>query len=131
MTFEQFKYVLEVSNCGSFNQAASNLFLTQAALSTSIKNLEAELGQTIFLRNNRGAQLTSFGRDFISYITPICAQLAQLERVCQQHNTQDSITFSVSSSGYRFGVLSCTNVIALWASTSITWMELRTRPSIM
>lgn len=119
MTFEQFKYVLEVSNCGSFNQAASNLFLTQAALSTSIKNLEAELGQTIFLRNNRGAQLTSFGRDFISYITPICAQLAQLERVCQQHNTQDSITFSVSSSGYRFVAPVCAKLYQRYRSVGI------------
>ena len=44
MTFEQFKYVLEVAKCGSFNQAANTMFLSQSTLSTSIKNLEEELG---------------------------------------------------------------------------------------
>ena len=56
MTFEQFKYVLEVAKCGSFNQAANTMFLSQSTLSTSIKNLEEELGQSIFFRNNRGIQ---------------------------------------------------------------------------
>ena len=37
MTFEQFKYVLEVAKCGSFNQAANTMFLSQSTLSTSIK----------------------------------------------------------------------------------------------
>lgn len=36
MTFEQFKYVLEVAKCGSFNQAANTMFLSQSTLSTSI-----------------------------------------------------------------------------------------------
>lgn len=48
MTFEQFKYVLEVAKCGSFNQAANTMFLSQSTLSTSIKNLEEELGQSLF-----------------------------------------------------------------------------------
>lgn len=37
MTFEQFKYVLEVAKCGSFNQAANTMFLSQSTLSTSKK----------------------------------------------------------------------------------------------
>ena len=72
MTFEQFKYILEIAKTGSINQASNNLFLSQAALSTSIKNLEEELGQAIFVRNNRGIQTTPFGRDFISYHADLC-----------------------------------------------------------
>ena len=95
MTFEQFKYVIEISNTGSINQAANNLFLSQAALSTSIKNLEDELGTPIFLRNNRGAQLTSFGREFVSYIRPICSQIAQLERVRSKSHSLFPVTDTV------------------------------------
>lgn len=119
MTLEQFKYVLEVATTGSINQAANNLFLSQAALSTAIKNLEDELGQSIFLRNNRGAQLTSFGRDFVSYITPICSQVAQLEHICQQREDENRITFSVASNGYRFVAPICAKLYQRYRAVGI------------
>ena len=125
MTFEQFKYVLEVAKCGSFNQAANTMFLSQSTLSTSIKNLEEELGQPIFFRNNRGIQLTSFGRDFISYITPICTQMSQLEQLCKQKKIA-----MVFASLPPF-VLSCISVIGLSVSIFTTMMELVTIQSSM
>ena len=119
MTFEQFKYVLEVAKCGSFNQAANTMFLSQSTLSTSIKNLEEELGQSIFFRNNRGIQLTSFGRDFISYITPICSQMTQLEQVCKQKKFDERISFSVSSNGFRFIAPICAKLYQHYHSLGI------------
>lgn len=119
MTFEQFKYVLEVAKCGSFNQAANTMFLSQSTLSTSIKNLEEELGQSIFFRNNRGIQLTSFGRDFISYITPICSQMTQLEQVCKQKKFDERISFSVSSNGFRFIAPICAKLYQHYRSLGI------------
>ena len=119
MTFEQFKYVLEVAKCGSFNQAANTMFLSQSTLSTSIKNLEEELGQPIFFRNNRGIQLTSFGRDFISYITPICTQMSQLEQLCKQKKIDERITFSVSSNGFRFIAPICAKLYQRYRSIGI------------
>jgi len=96
-----------------------NLFLSQAALSTSIKNLEDELGTPIFLRNNRGAQLTSFGREFVSYIRPICSQIAQLEHLCQHRTGEEQITFSVSSNGYRFVAPICAKLYQRYRSLGI------------
>ena len=119
MTFEQFKYVLEVVKNGSVNQAANNLFLSQASLSISIKNLEEELGQAIFLRNNQGMQLTAFGRDFVSYITPICAQMVQLENMCRQKTGAGHLTFSVSSSGYRFVAHICARLYERYKTLGI------------
>mgnify|MGYP000023631421 FL=1 len=119
MTFEQFKYVLEVAKCGSFNQAANTMFLSQSTLSTSIKNLEEELGQPIFFRNNRGIQLTSFGRDFISYITQICTQMSQLEQLCKQKKIDERITFSVSSNGFRFIAPICAKLYQRYRSIGI------------
>lgn len=119
MTFEQFRYVLEVAKSGSFNQAANSLFLSQSTLSTSIKNLEEELGQAIFLRNNRGIQLTAFGRDFISYITPICTQMTQLEQLCHRKKNDDGVTFSVSSNGYRFIAPICSKLYQKYRSIGI------------
>lgn len=113
MTFEQFKYVLEVAKCGSFNQAANTMFLSQSTLSTSIKNLEEELGQSIFFRNNRGIQLTSFGRDFISYITPICSQMTQLEQVCKQKNLMREFHFLFPAMVFVLSLLFAQNYISI------------------
>lgn len=119
MTFEQFKFVLEIAKTGSINQASNNLFLSQATLSTSIKNLEGELGQAIFVRNNRGIQTTPFGRDFISYITPICAQMTQLEHICRQQADTSRVTFSVSSNGYRFVAPICAKLYQRYKTLGI------------
>ena len=47
MTLNQLEYVIKVAEAGSINKAASQLFVSQSVLSTSIKNLESELGRSI------------------------------------------------------------------------------------
>ena len=54
MTLDQINYVLEIERTGSINKAATNLFISQSALSLAIQNLERELGQPIFVRSSRG-----------------------------------------------------------------------------
>lgn len=119
MTFEQFKYVLEIAKTGSMNQAANNLFASQAALSLAVKSLEQEVGEEIFLRTNRGMQLTSFGRNFVSYITPICKQMAQLEQTCRKEKDGEHMSLSVSSNGYRFVALVCAKLYERYKSLGI------------
>lgn len=76
MTLNQLEYVIKAAEAGSINQAASQLFVSQSVLSTSIKNLEAELGRSLFIRTTKGIKPTAFGKAFISYITPIEHQLS-------------------------------------------------------
>jgi len=47
--------------------AAKKLYVSQPALSSSIHELEEELGILIFERTNKGISLTDEGREFISY----------------------------------------------------------------
>ena len=54
MNINQLKYVLEVAASSSMREAATNLFITQPALSASIRELEEELGILIFNRTNKG-----------------------------------------------------------------------------
>ncbi len=110
MTLEQLKQVVEIASTGSINQAAGNLFISQAALSMSLMNLEKELGHTIFLRNNRGVQLTGFGQDFLSYIRPICTQIEQLEKLCQGGSDSERLAFSIACNGFRFVSLLCSQL---------------------
>ena len=44
-----FRYALEVERAGSISQAAQNLYMAQPNLSKAIKDLETELGYTIFV----------------------------------------------------------------------------------
>lgn len=74
MTFLQLNYVSEIYNCGSINKAAQNLFVSQSSLSSSIRELEEELGIKIFIRSNRGIVLTEDGQEFLTQIRPIIEQ---------------------------------------------------------
>ena len=67
MTFQQLSYLVEISKCGSINKAAQKLFLSQSGISIAIRELEEELGITLFLRTNRGVTFTPEGREFLSH----------------------------------------------------------------
>ncbi len=74
MTIQQCKYVLEILNKGSFNEASKTLFIAQSSLSASVKALENELGIKIFERSNNGVYLTSDGAEFVRYASQIAEQ---------------------------------------------------------
>ena len=65
VTFRQLRVFVEVARHLSFVRAAEALFLTQPALSRSIRALEDELGQPLFDRIGRRSELTPFGRDAV------------------------------------------------------------------
>jgi len=61
MTLVQLRHLITLARSGSFTRAAEELFLTQPALSRSIRALEDELGQPLFDRVGRRNLLTPFG----------------------------------------------------------------------
>jgi len=63
MTLVQLRHLIALAQGGSFSKAAQALFLTQPALSRSIRALEDELGAPLFDRVGRRIELTPFGRD--------------------------------------------------------------------
>ncbi len=65
MTLVQLRHLISLAQTGSFSKSAAALFLTQPALSRSIRALEAELGQPLFDRIGRHSELTPFGRDTV------------------------------------------------------------------
>lgn len=65
---------------GSFNSAALELFVTHAAVSRHIRELEETLGTPLFVRTGRGVTLTEAGRRFGERLTPLFDQLADAAR---------------------------------------------------
>ena len=74
MTIQQCKYILKIAECGSFNEAARQLFIAQSSLSVSVKALEQELGIKIFERSGNGVYLTAEGTEFVRYARQIAEQ---------------------------------------------------------
>lgn len=65
MTLVQLRHLISLAQTGSFSKSAIALFLTQPALSRSIRALEAELGQPLFDRIGRHSEVTPFGREVV------------------------------------------------------------------
>ena len=64
MTLQQLRYAITIADCGSMNEAAKHLFISQPSLSETMKELENEIGFDIFLRSNRGIIITPEGEEF-------------------------------------------------------------------
>ena len=64
MRLEQIYYFIKTAEMQSISKAANSLFITQQALSISMKNLENELGTTLLIRNRGGIALTAEGEYF-------------------------------------------------------------------
>src|SRR5690606_38224251 len=58
---------LEIARYGSFVAAADRLHVTQTAITARIRNLESQLGCTLFVRNRTGTRLTGDGEAFVNY----------------------------------------------------------------
>lgn len=71
MTIDQLRYFLEIVNTGSFSQASKNLFVSQPNISYSIKNLETELGFSIFQKDKKGIAVTQKGKELIPFAKKI------------------------------------------------------------
>ncbi|MBU3538405.1 LysR family transcriptional regulator [Polynucleobacter sp. UK-Gri1-W3] len=65
MTLTQLRHMSELAKTGSFIKSSENLFVTQPALSRSIKSLEDELGAKLFDRQGRQTILTAFGEEIL------------------------------------------------------------------
>ncbi|MDR2075680.1 MAG: LysR family transcriptional regulator [Desulfovibrio sp.] len=65
MNIQHLKYACEVARSGSINKAARNLFVTQPHLSFCLKELEHDIGLTIFERSPKGIHVTEDGMEFL------------------------------------------------------------------
>ena len=65
---ELYRVFKEVAEAGNITAAAQTLFISQSAVSQSIKQLEAELQTRLFARNSRGVTMTADGRMLYEYV---------------------------------------------------------------
>ena len=102
MTLQQLKYALTIADCGSMNEAAKQLFISQPSLSETMKELETEIGLDIFLRSNRGIVITPEGEEFLGYARQVTEQFGLLQSKYIDKKVKEKL--SVSTQHYTFAV---------------------------
>lgn len=110
MTLQQLHYAITISETGSLNKAAEVLYVAQPSLSASMKELEKELGITIFHRSGRGVSLTSDGLEFITHARQIDYQYEQLLGKYGKTGKRKK-KFGVSTQHYSFAVKSFVEMV--------------------
>lgn len=109
MNITQLKYVLTIAGSSSLREASTKLFVSQPALSASVRELEEELGILIFERTNKGIKLTDDGREFLTYAKKAVGQYEILED--RYATGGDKEKFSVSTQHYNFAIKAFTELI--------------------
>ena len=103
MTLQQLRYVTTIANIGSISEAAKRLFVSQPSLTKAIKELEKEMGITIFDRTNKGITVSKEGERFLGYARQVLEQATLLEEQYKS-NKGGKKQFSISTQHYSFAV---------------------------
>ena len=74
-----YRIFCEVAKQKNITKASEVLFVSQPAVSSAIKELENELGGQLFIRQNKGVVLTSYGQDIYQKVAPNIQKLEEIE----------------------------------------------------
>ena len=120
MTLQQLRYVTAVTDAGTISRAAQQFYISQPSLTNSIRELEQELGLTIFHRTNRGVALPPEGEEFLGYARQV---LAQIELIEEKYLGSAPVKhqFCVSAQHYSFAVEAFMELLGSTAARNTTW----------
>ncbi|XOV88970.1 MAG: LysR family transcriptional regulator [Pseudomonadota bacterium] len=105
MDIDLLRTFLEVHKTRHFGKAADNLYLTSAAVSARIKQLEQHLGVILFVRNRGNVQLTGAGERLLPHAESVLAAWARtLQDVLIQPNLQSRLHIGATSGLWSFSL---------------------------
>lgn len=110
MTTQQLKYTVTIADQGSFNKASEVLYISQPSLTESIKELEKELGITIFYRSGKGVTLTNDGVEFLTYARELYQRFESIQEHYGEQGKRKK-KFAVSTQHYSFAVKSFVELV--------------------
>lgn len=131
MTLQQIRYVITIAEMGSLNKASEILYVSQPSLSSSIQDLEKELGIMIFNRSGRGVTLTNDGTEFIQHARPVVQQYERLMEIYGRGGYLKK-KFGISTQHYSFAVKSFVEMVKKFGTDEYEFAirETRTREVI-
>ncbi len=105
---ELYRVFKEVAEAGNITAAAQALYISQSAVSQSIKQLEGELQTRLFARNSRGVALTPDGRMLYEYVRSAIGLLETGEEKLSQSRELQMGHLTIGASAIGFGVAGVT-----------------------
>jgi LysR family hydrogen peroxide-inducible transcriptional activator len=84
MTLQDLRYVVALAEHGHFGRAAAACNIAQSTLSTQIKNLETQLGVTLFERTSKSVSTTAIGAEIAGRAQQVLADVEAIVSVGQQ-----------------------------------------------
>ncbi len=97
MAIDKYQTLMSVVECGSLTRAASELGVTQSAVSHSIDSLEKELGFTLIKRSRAGVQLTGEGERLLPAVRNVLAAAEQLRQTASSIRGLESGTVRIGA----------------------------------
>lgn len=85
-----YRIFCEVAKQKNITKASEALFVSQPSVSSAIKELETSLGGQLFIRQNKGVVLTSYGQDIYNKIAPSIEKLEEIDHYFDDINTLQS-----------------------------------------
>ena len=106
---DYYKTFFYVATYLSFSDAAKALYISQSAVSQSIKKLENELGTTLFTRKGQHVNLTESGELLFNRIKIAFTEFQQAELDIKnfESNAMNYISVGITETSLRYGFLDC------------------------
>lgn len=98
INFDLYKTFYVVANCSTITEAAKKLMISQPAVTKAIKNLEAQLHGTLFIRNKTGIKLTENGKKFYNYVSSAIEQMQDASNLFDNINKIESGEIKIGTS---------------------------------
>ena len=92
MNIDQLKYLTDLAITNSMNLTAKRMFITQQAVSDSIKRLEQELGCTLLNRSKTGISFTEDGKVILEHAQKILNHHYDIEHYLQEKYNKNYYT---------------------------------------
>ena len=105
MKEERLRYLAEINRQHSISAAAKNLFLSQASLSSTLRETEKELGFPVFERTHTGVQPTQEGAEALRLIDEINEYVGQIRALGEQDPAQTRRASLIVSPSIAYGTL--------------------------
>lgn len=82
----KYKMFYEVAKEGNITRAAEKLYISQPAISQTIKDLEEELGVALFIRNKKGVELTRVGCEIFARVEGAMLSFKSIDQMINEQN---------------------------------------------
>ncbi|SDR14991.1 LysR family transcriptional regulator [Thermostaphylospora chromogena] len=104
MNLQQLRYVVATAEHRTMTDAARSLYIAQPALSRAIRDLERELGMTLFARSGRGVVVTAQGRRVVKLAKEALDAVREIEALANHSRSAEKELRIASTPGLEPGL---------------------------